>query len=404
VLYYYSARSADGNFVRGSVQAGSTPAALALLSNRGLFVSFLDVNGSIGGTFSGALQMRPVSQGAIVALFRSLATLMRAGVSLSRSLAICVEQTADSRLREALMGIAAELENGRSLSEAMLTRPREFSHLTAATVKAGEQSGALDVILVRLAAGLERDHMLRKKLAAALTYPAVVLLATLGVTVLLLTTTVPSFQNMYQQLRVEAPPLLQILVSVGGMLKSQIFVLTAMGTAGAFGIAAIRLWPSPRISLFVENVQLRLPIVGGIAKKAGAARLARLLGMLLGCGVSLHAAIPIVSEATQSARFRASTEALRRSLFEGSAISPALQASGLYDSFFGQLVRVGEEAGTVGDMLLRIAEYYEVDVVTALQQLGTALEPALIIVLGGIVGTVAAAIFIPLYSLIGSIK
>jgi len=126
--------------------------------------------------------------------------------------------------------------------------------------------------------------------------------------------------------------------------------------------------------------------------------------MLLSCGVSLHAALPILEEATQSVRFRASLEALRQSLLAGSALSPALERSGLYDSFFIQLVRAGEETGTVCEMLLRIAQQYESDVETALAQLGSTLEPLLIVILGAVVGTIAAAIFIPLYSLIGSIR
>ncbi len=283
-------------------------------------------------------------------------------------------------------------------------RPREFSRLAAASVAAGEQSGKLDEILIRLAAGLERDHALHKKLTAALTYPAVVLAATLGVAALLLTTTVPVFENMYEQLRVEAPPVLRILVSAGAMLKSGMFIPIAACVAGLLSITIVHVRTNRRAACALESLQFGFPMIGAIARKAAAARVARLLGMLLGCGMSLHSAIPIVAQATQSSRFRLSIEALRHSLFEGSSISPALAASGLYDSFFVQLIRAGEETGTVGEMLLRVAEYYELDVEAALQQIGTALEPTLIVVLGGIVGTIAAAIFIPLYSLIGSIK
>jgi type IV pilus assembly protein PilC len=404
MLYYYSARGGDGLPVRGSLQAATAPEALNALCSRGLYVSSLDEGASFAGALAAALQVRPISQNGVVAFFRSLATLTKAGVSLSRSLALCTEQTRDPRLREALRGIAAELQNGRSLSEALLTRPREFSRFVAASVRAGEQSGSLDEILGRLAAGLERDHALRKKLGSALTYPAIVLAATVGVCLLLLTTTVPIFQSMYEQLRIEVPPILRILVSADALLKSGGLVIFAGCAAVASTIAVARWRADQRVCAVLEGFQLGLPVIGTIAKKARAARIARLLGMLLSCGVSLHAAIPIVSEATQGPRFQASLRALRLALFQGSSMSPALQASGLYEPFFLQLVRVGEETGTVGEMLVRVAEHYEFDVETALQQLGTALEPIVIIVLGGIVGTIAAGIFIPLYSLIGSIK
>lgn len=404
MLYYYSARSADGGFVRGSLRAAGTPEALSALSNRGLFVSLLEQDASAVGALLRAFQVRPVSQDAVVTFFRSLATLIRAGVSLARSLAICVEQCCDARLREALRGIADELRSGRALSDAMLSRPREFSPVAAASIKAGEQSGSLDEILMRLAAGLERERKLRKKLSVALTYPVIVLIACIGVSVLLLTTTVPIFNTMYEQLRVPIPPLLRILVWAGELLKNGAFILAVACMAAAAVIGVIPLRSNRRAASILESLQLGLPIVGPIAKRASAARISRLLGMLLSCGVSLHAALPILGEATQSPRFRASLEALQRAVFAGSALSPALESSGLYDMFFIQLVRAGEETGTVGEMLLRIAEQYEFDVEAALAQLGSALEPALIVVLGGVVGLIAAAIFIPLYSLIGSIK
>jgi type IV pilus assembly protein PilC len=404
MLYYYAARSSDGVLLRGSLQATNAQEALSVLNNRGLFVSLLDESASVRGLVSGILQMRPVSQNAVVAFFRSLATLTRAGVSLSRSITICAEQTGDSRLREALRGVAAELQNGRSLSEAMLTRPREFSHLAAASIKAGEQSGTLDEMLAQLATGLERDRALRKKLVSALTYPAIVLVATVGIVLLVLTTTVPIFQNMYEQLRVEMPPVLQILVSAGALLRSSSFMAVVAGTLCTIVLVAIGLREDQRGARLFEALELALPIAGTIVKKAATGRFARLLGMLLSCGVSINDAIPIVAQATHGPRFRSSVEALRRSLYEGSPIAPSLEACELYEPFFIQLVRVGEETGTVSEMLLKIADYYELEVEAALQQLGTALEPILIILLGGIVGAIAAAVFIPLYSLIGSIK
>lgn len=404
MVYYYTARGADGTLLRGSFQAANADQALDALANRGLFVSFLDGGASAGGAVAQFIQWRPLSPTAIVAFFRSLATLVRVGVSLSRSLAICAEQTGDSRLREAVRGVAAELQNGRSLSEAVATRPREFSPLAVASIRAGEQSGRLDEILARLAAGLERDRGLRKKVESALTYPGIVVMATIGVSVLLLTTTVPVFQSMYKQLRVEVPPILGVLISAAALLRSVTFIVGAAFAAAAGAIIIVTLRGRQRSASFIEAVQLSLPVIGTMVKKAAAARVARLLGMLLGCGVSIHAAIPIVSQATQGPRFRASVEALGRSLFEGSSITTPLLASGLYDTFFVQLIRVGEETGTVGEMFLRVADYYELDIETALQQLSATLEPVLIVVLGGIVGTIAAGVFIPLYSLIGSIK
>lgn len=404
MLYYYTARNPDGQFLRGSVEAGSPAAAMSALRNRTLFISSLEDAGTARGRCAGILQAGSVSQGALVTCFRSLATLVRAGVSLPRCLSVCIEQCNDRRLRETLRAVAIEIQDGLSLSEAMQRHPREFSRLLIGTIKAGEQGGALDRVLERLAAALERDRSVRKRIAAALTYPGIVAAATLLVIWLLLTTTVPMFRSMYAQLHVAVPPVLNALITVSTVLQSTSawlgIGLAACGAA-AF-IVHFRITVKGRTA--IENAQLALPIVGTILRKASLGRFARMLGTLLACGVNLHAALPVVAEVAGGPRYRSSVESLSLSLAEGSSIAEPLAASGLYDALFLQLVRVGEETGAIDEMLLRIADYYELDVEVALQQLASALEPVMVIFLGGVVGAVAAAVFIPLYSFIGSIK
>ncbi len=404
MLYYYTARDSAARFVRGSLEAANVTDALAALGSRTLFISSLDAAVTVRGTFSSMFQLGSVSQQALVAFFRSLATLVRAGVSLPRSLSVCIDQCSDNRLGEALRSIASEIKAGLSLSESMLKHPREFSPLSIGAIKTGECGGKLDEVLGRLAGTLERDRILRKKLTASLTYPCIVVSATIVVTWLLLTTTIPIFENMYLQLQVQMPPILRVLVAAGGILRSTGLVAGLIAGVCCAAVGLARYGQSVHGAATIEKIQFALPIVGTIVRKAGIARLARLLGMLLGCGISLHEAIPIVVQATGSPRLCTSLEWLQHSLAEGSSIAAPLQASGMYDSLFIQLVRVGEETGAIDEMLLRVAEYYELDVETALQQLGSALEPLMIVVLGGIVGAVAAAVFIPLYSLIGSMK
>jgi len=403
MLYYYTARSSDGQALRGSMRASTLPEALARLSSRELLVSSLDEAGTARGMVSGIFQAR-VSQTALVALFRSLATLVRAGVSLSRSLGVCIEQCGDGRLREALRSVAAEIQSGISLSEAMLRHPREFPPLSVGAIASGERGGALDEVLSGIAATFERDRTLGKKLVAAMTYPGIVACATLGVMWLLLTTTLPIFENTYAQLHAPMPPILRLLLVASGFSRSTEWIVGFFGIACVLVIVIRKYGKTRHGAAVVEKFQLALPAIGTVLRKIGIARFARLLGMLLKCGVSLHEAIPIVAQAIGSPHLRASIASLRESLTAGTSIAAPLQASGHYDALFLQLVRVGEETGTLDEMLFRIADYYELDVETSLEQLGAALEPIMIVVLGGVVGAAAAAVFIPLYSLIGSMK
>lgn len=404
MLYYYTARSPEGRFLRGSLEASTLPDAMTALRNRTLFVSSLEGAGTLRGRWAAMFALGSVSQAGLVACFRSLATLVRAGVSLPRCLSVCIEQCSDSRLRETLQAVSIEIQDGLSLSEAMLRHPREFSSLLAGSVKAGEQGGALDEVLERLASALERDRNVRKRIAASLTYPGIVACATLGVIWLLLSTSVPMFRNMYAQLHIAVPPILNALINVSTFAQSGgVWVAFAFLVCGA-GVVILQYSTSAGGAATIEKMQLSLPVIGVILRKACLGRLARMLGTLLACGVNLQAALPVVAEVAGASRYRASIESLAGSLSEGSSIAEPLAASGLYDALFLQLVRVGEETGSIDEMLVRIADYYEADVEIALQQLGTALEPVMIIVLGAVVGAVAAAVFIPLYSFIGNIK
>lgn len=403
-LYYYTARDTGGAFIRGSIKAGTASAALGSLRARALCVTSLESAASSRGAFSALFQAGGVSQKSLVAFFRSFSTLVRAGVPMRRSLDVAVAETTDSRVREALHAVICDVENGLSLSDAMARRPREFPRPYVAMVKAGEVGGVLDEVLERIAGVLERERGARKRVWAALTYPLVVTCAAAGLILFLLTTIVPMFRSMYAQLHVPLPAITSGLIAAGVALQSP-FTWSAIACAAAVCVlAALRLQSTERGARAIESCVLALPVAGTIVKKATIGRFARMLGTLLRSGVALVPALEIVSDVVTGARFRQSIVDLRQALREGSLVSGPLERSGLYEPMFVQLVRVGEETGALDAMLLRVAEYYELDVETMLAALGSMLEPMLILFLGGAVGFIVAAVFIPLYTLIGNIK
>ena len=403
-LYYYTARDMSGAFVRGSIEAGTASAALSSLRTRALYVTSLESGSSTRGTIAAALQIGGVSQKGLVTFFRSFSTLIRAGVPMRRSLDVTIEECGDSRLTEALRSVVCDIENGLALSDAMARHPREFPRLFVAMIHAGELGGVLDDVLERLAHVVERDQAVRKRVAAALAYPAIVACAAIALIVFLITTIVPMFKSMYDQMHVPLPAITMALIALGTAMRSPIVWLVAGLLILVAVLAVIRVRDSRQGAVQLESVMLALPIAGAIVRKATLARLARMLGTLLRSGVGLIAALEVVTDVVTSARYRESIDGLRRALREGSTISEPLAATGLYEPMFVQMLRVGEETGALDAMLLRIADYYDLDVETMLTALGSMLEPAMILLLGGAVGFIVAAIFIPLYTLIGNIK
>lgn len=403
-VYFYTARNAEGAFVRGSIEASSDHGALAGLRTRALFVTSLVAATSPRGLLASSIQFGPVRHAVLVTFFRSFATLIGSGVPMRRALEVTIDQCTDKRLSEALNAILTGIEGGSALSDAMAKRPREFSELYVAMIRAGELGGVLDEVLERLASFLERDRTLRKRLSAALTYPAIVALTAGGLVVFLLSSIVPMFASLFEQMHVDLPPTTSLLLSLGRAFQNGPFWLLCGAFALSMTLAALRFKRTQAGLLRWDRSKLKIPIFGAIVRKAALARLARMLGSLLRSGVGLIFALEVVADVVGNAAYAASITSVRQALREGDALGEPLASSGLYDPLVVQMVRVGEETGTLDTMLIRVAEYYELDVETALSTLGSTLEPVLIVLLGGIVGFIVFSIFIPLYTLIGSIK
>jgi type IV pilus assembly protein PilC len=377
---------------------------LATLRTRALLVTSLESAGGARATIAAVLQVGGVSPKSLVTFFRSFSTLIRAGVSMRRSLEVTIEQCSDNRLREALRFIASDIENGLSLSDAMARHPKEFPRLFVAMIRAGELGGALDDVLERIASVAERDRATRKRVTAALTYPVIVAVAAVTLILFLLTTIVPMFRQMYDQMHVPLPAITAALICIGTMLHLPMVWATTGIAAIATALGIARLRASENGAIVFDSAVLSIPVAGEIARKAILARFARMLGTLLRSGVALVAALEVVCDVVTSAKYRQSIVELRKALREGATVSDPLGQSGLYEPMFLQMLRVGEETGALDAMLLRIADYYDLDVETMLTALGSMLEPAMIVLLGGAVGFIVAAIFIPLYTLIGNIK
>jgi len=371
---------------------------------RALSVTSLQAADSSGGMLLAAFSFAPVKRAAFIAFFRCFATLLSAGVPIRRSLRVTLERCDDARLREALRATLCEIEAGAALSSAMAKRPREFPRLFTAMVRAGETAGTLDDVLARLATLLERESALHKRLGTALAYPAFVFLSACALVVFLLGTIVPSFAGMYAQMNVPLPRQTALLVALGSAVRSPHLAAGAALLAALLTLGTLALRAQPSIREKLDRARLRVPLFGTIVRRSLLSRIAMTLGSLLRSGVDLVAALDVVAEVAGNDAYAASLRRLRGDIVAGETLAGAFDGDPLYEPLFAAMVAVGEESGALDALLVRVGEYYERDVEAALGTLTALAEPAMILVLGAIVGGVVAAIFVPLYSLIGSIK
>ncbi len=404
MVFYYQARHADGMRVSGSIGAESREAAMTHLRARGLFVTLLETAKTARGALAGIAATLTRSAASRAAFFRSFATLVGVGIAIKRALDTLVAESRDPAFAEALRSICADVESGTALSAAMGRHPAEFSPVVVSMVAAGEAAGNLAGALQAIAELEERNRALRKRVLSALSYPAVVAVAAVGLVLFLIADTMPAFAGMFEQMRVAVPPVTRALIAAGGALRSpQLWLVVAACVAASVTAAWRYARSSHAWTLVFDRAALRLPLVGDILRKTLTVRFARTLGSLLSAGVDVVASLE-TSRHVGGRTFREALKGAVESLRSGNPFAAPLEASGLFDRTFLLLVRVGEESGTLDAMLLRIAAYYEIDVETGLAALTGVLEPALICLLGAAIGTIVASIIVPLYSMIGSIK
>ncbi len=402
-LFHYTARSRSGAVIAGSMRARSGGEAIAHLRSRRLFVTSLESATSIRGSlrvFLARVQFRGASRATFL---RSLAVMMEAGTSLQRALAVCMGQCPRGPFAETLRGVAADVDAGAALSEAMARRPAEFPEELTAMVRAGELGGTLEEVLTRSAALIEHREALRRRLTASLAYPCFVLAVAFGLLAFILIATVPAFASILTQLHTRLPLSTRLMLSASGMLRSQRSLeIAAALLAGVAGFVMICRRNAHVLSALSRGM-LGTPLIGALQRCANVAAFARTSGMLVQCGVIITEAVRAASDVLPNQVYRRAAIEIERALHEGRALAPALERSGLFGALCVQLVAVGEESGTLDAMLLRIAEHHEAEIDALLRTLVAVLEPALIVVLGGIIGTIVASILIPLYSAIGNV-
>ncbi len=362
------------------------------------------VSNSRGGSRSGLFRTTfaipgwsgRVKSRAVLTFTRQMATLLEAGMPLTRGLKLIQEQDCDTALRRVIEEIVSAIEGGSSLSEALALHPKAFNRLFVQMVKAGELSGALDVVLARLATFMEKAHRLKSRVTAAMVYPAAVLCVAAGVIVLLMVVLVPKFEEIFNGLLNgrPMPPFTLMVINLSRAMQQHFVLLLGGGALVVFGVRAF-LGTPPGRALF-DRLKLRLPAVGSVVRKAIVARVTRTLGTLLSSGVPILQALTIVKETAGNTLVSRALADVHSSVKEGETITTPLKASGVFPAVVIGMVDVGEQTGALPEMLLKIADNYDEEVDTATSAMTSLLEPVMIVFLALVVGTIVIALFLPI--------
>jgi type IV pilus assembly protein PilC len=395
--YGYEARDASGRTVTGVVEARDERALIATLRPQGYTITAVreekkafDISSLF--RFRGRVKTKDVT-----IFSRQFATMVNAGLPLMQALEILARETDSAPLRRLLDKVRADVGAGLPLSEALKQHPGTFSRLYTDLVKAGETGGALDIILQRLASYLEKSQSLKNKVRSALTYPAVVALVAFALTGAIIIFAVPFFANVYESFGAQLPVPTLILLGISRAITGY-FWLVALVLAGL--VLLIRQYAkSDNGRLNIDRMLLKMPVFGPLFRKAAVARFARTFAVLVASGVPILEALEVVARSAGNRVIETSVMKAREDIREGELISDPLQRSGVFPPMVTQMVLVGEETGSLEEMLTKIADFYDEEVDTAVGTLTTLIEPLMIVVLGAVVAGIVVALYLPIFRL-----
>ena len=403
LTFAYRARTPSGEAVAGTMRAIDRGAALATLRERMLVPSKLEATTT---TFSFARLFARSKPNERLAFFRAYAALEHAGVDFSTAFDLLIAQSRTSRMRDALASIRSDVERGgEKLWAAMSHRPDEFSDLEVAMVAAGEEAGNREEIFDRLATFLERDERLRKKLAAALFYPALVVIAAVAISLYLFVVVIPQFARLFASFDVPLSPLMTGLLGFTNAVGNPFVLASALATAMLGATSFARSVRTREGALVFDALRMRVPMLGEAIRKSILARICRVIATLLQSGVHQVRALEVAMPVAESPLFAIAIDEARERIAGGACASleEALAESGRFPPLVLGFVRVGGSAGNVPAMLVKIAEYYEEDVEALLAALPTVIQTAVTFGLGAVVAVIVYVVYVPLATLSTSI-
>ena len=382
-----------GKKVKGKSMAANEAAVRADLRRQGVVPKRIRKQSK--GLFAGG---GTITSADISIFSRQLATMLGAGIPLVQAFDIVGAGHENAAMQKLIAAIKADVEGGSSLAESIAKHPLHFDDLFVSLVEAGEQAGALETLLDKIATYKEKTEAIKKKIKKALTYPAAVLVVALVVTTILLIFVIPAFEDLFQGFGADLPTFTRMVIDLSKFVRAQGFLIATMigGSVAAFLYFKKR---SRAMRHFLDRMMLKAPVIGPILEKAAISRYARTLSTMFAAGVPLVEALESVAGATGNIVYEIAVLQIRDEVATGQRLQVAMENTNRFPNMVIQMIAVGEESGSLDEMTAKVADFYEEDVDNAVDNLSSLLEPLIMSILGVLVGGLVVAMYLPIFKL-----
>ncbi len=399
--YQYSVRDTGGKLMSGTLVADNRDLASARLREMGLIP--IKIEQQRGKTMRREISLSNRVKLKDLSVFsRQFSTMVNSGLPILKGLVILEEQTESKILARAIASVRTDVEGGASLSAAMAKHPKVFNNLYVAMVKSGEAGGVLEAVLQRIAVTLEGEVALRQRIRSAMTYPIVVAGFVTLILLAMLLFIVPQFQGLYSQLGGTLPLPTRMLLAVSNAVKHDFIIIMVVIVAMIFGLR--RFIKTKQGRELWDRFKLRVPVFGPLFQKTALARFSRVFGVMSSSGVPILQSLEVVSETVNNSLMSAAILDVQSSVKEGESISKPLARHPVFPPMVVQMLSVGEQTGSLDEMLEKISVYYDEEVKAAVDSLTSLIEPIMIMFVGGAVGVSVIALYLPMFNIINLIK
>ena len=399
--FQWEGKARDGTIKQGVMAAPNNEAVMASLRAQAIMPTKVRAKGKELSEYLGFLQ-RGVTIKDLVVFTRLFATMIDAGLPLVQCLEILGSQEGNPTFKKVIMTVKGDVEAGSTFAEALGKHPKVFDRLYVSLVAAGEVGGVLDTILNRIAVYMEKAQALRAKVKGALVYPVAVTVVAIGIVIFMLWKVIPVFEKMFSDFGGALPTPTLIVVTMSHWVQA--YILYAFAGVVALVFLLRYLYSTPKGRKFFDNLFLKIPVFGDLLRKVAVARFSRTLSTMMSSGVPILDGLEIVAKAAGNVVVEAEVLRAKASIAEGKTIAEPLSQSKVFPGMVVQMISVGEQTGAVDEMLSKIGDFYEEEVDNAVEALTALLEPVMMVGLGGTVGSLLIAMYLPIFKIAETIQ
>jgi type IV pilus assembly protein PilC len=394
-MFQWQGTNKQGRRLKGEQSATSLNAVKANLRRQG--ITPIKVKKKPKDLFAAR---KPAIKPADIAVFsRMLATMMSSGVPLMQSMQIIGEGHENASMQDMILSIKADVESGTSLTESLAKFPHHFDDLYVSLVNAGEQSGTLETLLHEIAMYKEKTEALKAKVKKAMVYPASILVVAFIVTAILMIFVIPQFEVLFTSFGADLPALTKFVITVSEVFQEKWWLIFGTIIAAVVGIGQAKK-RSRKVQHFLDRLLLKIPVIGVVIEKGAIARFARTFSTMFKAGVPMVEAMVSVAGATGNIVFSEATLIMRDDVSTGTQLNVAMKSSDLFPNMPVQMVAIGEESGALDAMLAKVADFYEAEVDDAVDNMTALMEPMIMVILGGLIGsTLVIAMYLPIFKM-----